>query len=50
MVQNASLSYIAEYSCEISVSGGYDECDDIQVEDNGSQYNDIVEVWAGQTN
>ena len=49
-VQNASLSYIAEHSCEVSVGGGYDKCDDIQVEDNGSQYNDIVEVWTGQTN
>ena len=44
------VSYIAEYSYKGLVSGGNDKCDDIQVENYGSQYNNIVEIWAGQTN
>ena len=42
--------YIAEHSYKGLVSGGNDKYDDIQVENYGSKYNDIVEIWAGQTN
>ena len=44
------MSYIAEYSYKIFISGWNDKYNDIQVENNGSQSNDIVEIWAGQTN
>ena len=36
--------------CEGLVGGGNDKCDDIQIENNSSQCNDIVEITAGQTN
>ena len=44
------MSYIAEYSYKVFVGGGNDKYNDIQVENNCSQSNDIVEIWAGQTN
>ena len=44
------MSYIAEYSYKVFVGGGNDKYNDIQVENDGSQSNDIVEIWAGQTN
>ena len=42
--------YVAEYSCEVLVSGGNNKRDDIEVENNSSEYNDVVEITARQTN
>ena len=44
------MPYIAEYRYKVLVDGGNDKHNDIQVENNSSQSNDIVEIWAGQTN
>ena len=48
--QGANSSYIAEHSGKVSVGGWDDECYDIEVENNGPQSNDVVEVGAGQSN
>ena len=44
------MFYIAEYSYKVCVGGGNGKYNHIQVENNGSQSNDVVEIWAGQTN
>ena len=50
MVTYILCMYVAEYSCEVLVGGGSNKRDDIQVENNSSEYNDIVEIAAGQAN
>ena len=42
--------HIAENGNKVRTSGRNDKGDDIQVENDSSQPNDVVEIGAGQTN
>ena len=44
------ISHIAEYSRKVRVFGVHDKTDDIEVENNSSKPNDVVEVRTGKTN
>ena len=44
------LTNIADYSSKVFVGGRDDKCYDIEIENNGPQSNDVVEVGAGQSN
>ena len=44
------VAYIAEYCSKVMVCGWNDKCDDIQIENDSSQSNDVVEVRTRQTN
>ena len=44
------IAYIAEETRKVRVCSWNNKGDDIEVENNGSKSNDIVEVRTGQTN